>query len=47
MDERLLAELRAALAHTKGENAQLQAVAAQAAERLDTAIGRLRAVLED
>jgi hypothetical protein len=41
------AELRAALEHTKGENAQLQAATAQAAERLDAAIGRLRAVLED
>lgn len=39
-------ELRAALAHTKGENAKLQAAAGQAAERLDAAIGRLRAVLE-
>ena len=40
-------ELHALLERTKGENAQLQAVAAQAAERLDAAIGRLRAVLED
>ena len=40
-------ELRAALERTKGENAQLQSAAAQAAERLDAAIGRLRAVLED
>jgi|GEM_PF-1943713 len=40
------AELRAALARTKGENAQLQATAGQTAERLDAAIDRLRAVLE-
>ena len=39
-------ELRAALAQTKGENARLQATAGQAAERLDAAISRLRAVLE-
>lgn len=40
------AELRAALTRTKGENARLQATAGQAAERLDAAISRLRAVLE-
>ena len=39
-------ELRAALAQTKGKNARLQATAGQAAERLDAAISRLRAVLE-
>ena len=39
-------DLRAALAQTKGENARLQATAGQAAERLDAAISRLRAVLE-
>ncbi len=40
------AELRAALTRANGENARLQATAGQAAERLDAAISRLRAVLE-
>ncbi len=40
-------DLRAALEGTRRENARLQAAAAQATTRLDAAIGRLRAVLED
>lgn len=39
-------ELRAALLDTKQQNARLQAVASQASGRLDSAISRLRAILE-
>ena len=39
-------ELRAALLDAKQQNARLQAVASQASGRLDTAISRLRALLE-
>jgi len=41
------AELQAALNGAKQENAKLQAVASQASQRLDAAIGRLKDVLED
>ena len=40
-------DLLAALEGTRRENARLQEVAAQATNRLDAAIGRLRTVLED
>ena len=39
-------EVRAALLEAKQQNARLQAVASQAGDRLDTAIGRLRTILE-
>ena len=39
-------EVRAALLEAKQQNARLQAVASQAGGRLDTAIGRLRTILE-
>ena len=39
-------EVRAALLEAKQQNARLQAAASQAGDRLDTAIGRLREILE-
>ncbi len=39
-------EVRAALLEAKQQNARLQTVASQAGDRLDTAIGRLRTILE-
>ena len=39
-------ELRATLLDSKQDNARLEAVASQAGDRLDSAITRLRAILE-
>ncbi len=39
-------ELRSALLDVKQQNARLQATSSQASDRLDSAIARLRAILE-
>jgi uncharacterized protein YigA (DUF484 family) len=45
-DDAQSVELRAALLDSKQDNARLDAVTSQAGDRLDSAIARLRAILE-
>ncbi|MDH3474090.1 MAG: hypothetical protein OEM59_10400 [Rhodospirillales bacterium] len=45
-DDAQRVELRAALLDSKQDNARLEAVTSQAGDRLDSAIARLRAILE-